>query len=103
MTCAGLVQVPLTRLGMKVILDWVANHTSRDNALIAEHPDWYQHDAAGELVPPVPDWTDVVALDYTNREMRRYMTEALSWWLREADIDGYRCDVAGLGAHRLLG
>ena len=83
-------------LGMKVLLDWVANHTSRDNALIAEHPDWYQHDAAGQLVPPVADWTDVVALDYGNREMRSYMTEALAWWLREIDIDGYRCDVAGL-------
>ncbi|MBF9142271.1 alpha-amylase family glycosyl hydrolase [Hymenobacter properus] len=83
-------------LGMKVILDWVANHTSRDNALITKHPDWYQHDANGQLVPPVPDWTDVVALDYTNQEMRRYMTEALAYWLREADIDGYRCDVAGL-------
>ena len=83
-------------LGMKVILDWVANHTSRDNALIAEHPDWYQHDAAGQLVPPVADWTDVIALDYRNGEMRRYMTEALAYWIREADIDGYRCDVAGL-------
>ena len=83
-------------LGMKVILDWVANHTSRDNALIAEHPNWYQHDAAGQLIPPVADWTDVVALDYRNREMRRYMIEALAWWIREADIDGYRCDVAGL-------
>ncbi|MFC6224449.1 alpha-amylase family glycosyl hydrolase [Hymenobacter artigasi] len=83
-------------LGMKVLLDWVANHTSRDNALISTHPDWYQHDAAGQLVPPVPDWTDVVALDYTNRAMRRYMTEALAWWIRETDIDGYRCDVAGL-------
>ena len=83
-------------LGLKVILDWVANHTSRDNALIAEHPDWYQHDAAGQLVPPVADWTDVVALDYRNREMRQYMTAALAWWIRETDIDGYRCDVAGL-------
>ena len=83
-------------LGMQVILDWVANHTSRDNALIAEHPDWYQHDAAGQLVPPVADWTDVVALDYRNREMRQYMTAALAWWIRETDIDGYRCDVAGL-------
>jgi glycosidase len=83
-------------LGMRVILDWVANHTSRDNALITEHPDWYQHDAAGQLVPPVADWTDVVALDYRNRAMRCYMTEALAWWIQETDIDGYRCDVAGL-------
>jgi glycosidase len=83
-------------LGLRVILDWVANHTSRDHALIAEHPDWYQHDAQGQLVPPVADWTDVVALDYANREMRQYMTEALAYWVREADVDGYRCDVAGL-------
>lgn len=83
-------------LGLKVILDWVANHTSRDNALITAHPDWYQHDAQGQLVPPVADWTDVVAFDYANRELRQYMTEALAYWVREADIDGYRCDVAGL-------
>jgi glycosidase len=83
-------------LEMKVILDWVANHTSRDNALIDEHPDWYQHDAQGQLVPPVADWTDVVALDYGNKALRHYMTEALAYWIWEADIDGYRCDVAGL-------
>ena len=83
-------------LGLKVILDWVANHTSRDNSLITEHPGWYQHDAQGQLVPPVADWTDVVAFDYANRELRQYMTEALTYWVREADIDGYRCDVAGL-------
>lgn len=83
-------------LGLKVILDWVANHTSRDNALITEHPDWYQHDAQGQLVPPVADWTDVVALDYANRDMCQYMTDALAYWVREADVDGYRCDVAGL-------
>ena len=83
-------------LGMRVILDWVANHTSRDNALIAQHPDWYRRDAQGQLVPPVADWTDVVALDYANPDLRAYMTEALRYWLREADVDGYRCDVAGL-------
>ncbi|MDJ0366423.1 alpha-amylase family glycosyl hydrolase [Hymenobacter sp. H14-R3] len=83
-------------LGLKVLLDWVANHTSRDNALITQHPAWYQYDAQGQLVPPVADWTDVVALDYTNPELRAYMLEALRYWVREADIDGYRCDVAGL-------
>ena len=83
-------------LGMRVILDWVANHTSRDNALIAQHPAWYRHDAQGQLVAPVADWTDVVALDYANPELRAYMTEALRYWLRAADVDGFRCDVAGL-------
>lgn len=83
-------------LGMKVILDWVANHTSRDNPLLETHPDWYRHDAQGALVPPVADWTDVVALDYTNPYLRAYMIDALTYWVRNADLDGYRCDVAGL-------
>ncbi|AMJ66654.1 alpha-amylase family glycosyl hydrolase [Hymenobacter sp. PAMC 26628] len=83
-------------LGMKVLLDWVANHTSRDNPLIEAHPDWYQHDAQGALVPPVADWTDVVALDYANPHLRAYMVEALCYWVRDAGLDGYRCDVAGL-------
>lgn len=83
-------------LGLRVLLDWVANHTSLDNALTQEHPDWFQRDEAGQLVPPVPDWTDVAALDYRQPALRRYMTDALLYWLREADIDGYRCDVAGL-------
>jgi glycosidase len=84
------------RLGMKVIIDWVANHTSWDNALVKEHPDWYQHDSAGNIVPPVKDWTDVAALNYDNPGLRKYMTDALIYWVKEADIDGYRCDVAGM-------
>jgi glycosidase len=83
-------------LGLRVILDWVANHCSPDNPLVTDHPEWFQRDAQGQLVPPVPDWTDVVALDYRQPGLRRYMTDALLYWLREAAIDGYRCDVAGL-------
>ena len=83
-------------LGMRVILDWVANHTSWDNPLAHQHPDWYTQDENGRFVPPVPDWHDVIDLNYDNQELRRYMTDALLYWVREADIDGYRCDVAGL-------
>jgi 1,4-alpha-glucan branching enzyme len=83
-------------LGMHVIIDWVANHTSWDNNLITEHPDWYKHDSTGKIIPPVPDWTDVAGLNYTKKELREYMTNALIYWVREADIDGFRCDVAGM-------
>ena len=83
-------------LGMKVIVDWVANHTSWDNKLITDHPEWYKKDPAGNIVPPVADWTDVAALDYTQPGLRKYMTDALAYWIRETDIDGYRCDVAGM-------
>ena len=81
-------------MGFKVIIDWVPNHTGRDNRWLTEHPDWYARDTDGNLVSPY-DWTDVYKLDYSNPEMRRGMIDALAFWLREADIDGFRCDVAG--------
>ena len=81
-------------LGMKVIIDWVANHTSWDNVLITEHPEWYQHDSSGHIKSPVKDWTDVAGLDYSHKGLRDYMTDALKYWIKAADIDGYRCDVA---------
>ena len=83
-------------LGMKVIIDWIANHTSWDNNLITEHPEWYQHDAEGNIKSPVADWTDAAGLDYSQPGLREYMTNALIYWIKEADIDGYRCDVAGM-------
>ena len=82
-------------LGMKVILDWVANHTAHDNPLVFEHPDWYTRDSLNNLVSPF-DWSDVVQLNYDNMEMRDYMLGALKFWVEEANIDGYRCDVASM-------
>ena len=82
--------------GMYVILDWVANHTSWDNPLVTEHPDWYEKDYKGDFRPtPWWDWHDIIDLDYSQSGVRKYMTEALTYWVKEADIDGYRCDVAG--------
>ena len=84
------------RLGMYVILDWVANHTAWDNVLVESHPEWYVRDYKGDFRPtPWWDWSDIIDLDYSQPGLRQYMTEALKYWVREADIDGYRCDVAG--------
>ena len=83
-------------LGMKVILDWVANHTAWDNPLAREHPDWYERDWKGRFRPtPWWDWSDIIDLDFRQPGLRQYMTEALKYWVREFDVDGYRCDVAG--------
>jgi glycosidase len=83
-------------LGLRVILDWVANHTAWDNPLVTEHPDWYARDWRDQFHPTSwNDWADIIELDYAQPGLRRYMTEALKFWVREADIDGYRCDVAG--------
>ncbi len=84
------------RLKMKVILDWVGNHTSFDNKWIKPHPDWYTKDSLGHITHPKgTDWTDVADLNYSNKEMRKAMIESMKYWVKEFDIDGYRCDVAG--------
>ncbi|MFK5856669.1 MAG: alpha-amylase family glycosyl hydrolase [Bacteroidota bacterium] len=83
------------KLGMYVILDWVANHSAWDNPWATEHPEWYQHAENGDFVSPF-DWTDVIAFDYNNPAMRDSMVDALKFWITETDIDGYRCDVAGM-------
>lgn len=84
------------RLGLKVILDWVANHSATDNPLTVSHPKWYSRSPEGALVPPAgTDWSDVADFDYSQPALRRYMTESLIYWVREFGIDGFRCDVAG--------
>jgi len=82
--------------GMYVILDWVANHTAWDNVWTETNPEFYKKDAAGNFHPPVKDWADVIQLDYANDGMRLAMSEAMNYWVREFDVDGYRCDVAAL-------
>lgn len=81
------------KLGMKVIIDIVANHTSHDAVLLQEHPDWYVHDSTGKVVSPF-DWTDVAKLDYSKPELRKYMVDMLKYWIKDVDLDGFRCDVA---------
>ena len=84
-------------LGMRVIIDWVGNHTSWDNLLMTQHPDWYARDADGKPHPtPWFNWDDIIDLDYGKPELRRYMTDAMKYWVRDAGIDGFRVDAAGL-------
>jgi glycosidase len=89
-------------LGMRVIIDWVANHTAFDNPWTVAHKDWYLKNDKGELYPVTytdgaePEyWTDVTGLDWRNRDLWKGMSEAMLFWVREADVDGFRCDVAG--------
>ena len=79
--------------GFRVILDWVANHTAWDNAWITDHPDWYTKDANGNIISPAgTNWNDVADLNYNSAALRTEMKEAMCWWVREADVDGFRCD-----------
>lgn len=81
---------------MKLIIDLVANHTSWDNKLIKEHPDWFTKDVKDNIIPPNSDWTDVADLDYSKPALRKYMIDMMRWWVKDVGIDGFRCDVSEL-------
>lgn len=84
------------QMGFKVIIDWVANHTAFDHAWVNEHPEWYKHDKDNKIVSPY-DWTDVAQLNYENNPpLWDAMIGDMKFWLTEANIDGFRCDVAGM-------
>jgi alpha-amylase len=79
-------------LDMHILLDWVPNHTSWDNKLTIEHPDWYLKDSTGKLTPPLgTDWTDVVQLDWSKKGLQDYMIDAMKFWVNMG-IDGFRID-----------
>lgn len=81
--------------GMHVILDWVANHSSWDNNLVEDHQNWYMKSRDGKFQStPWRDYDDIIDFDYREPDLRKYMTEALKFWVTEYNIDGYRCDVA---------
>jgi glycosidase len=84
------------KLGMKIIIDLVANHTSWDSKLILEHPEWFTMNVEGAIVAPNVDWTDVADLNYDSHELRKYMIDMMEYWVRDVGIDGFRCDVAEL-------
>jgi cyclomaltodextrinase len=81
--------------GMKVIMDLVANHTAWDSVMMA-HPEFYNHDSNGKIIPPVPDWADVAGLNYANPKLREYMIAMLKHYITEFNVDGFRCDAASM-------
>lgn len=79
--------------GMKVIIDWVPNHTGADNRWLNQHPDFFVKDSTGKAAMAV-DWADTRQLDYKNAVMQDSMIAAMKFWILNADVDGFRCDVA---------
>ena len=87
--------------GMRVILDFVPNHTGWDHPWVKDHPEWYTQNEAGEIIDPIDPgtgeswgWTDVADLNYENEDMRTAMIEDMKFWISEYDVDGFRQDVA---------
>lgn len=81
------------RLGFKIIIDWVANHTGWDHVWTQAHPEFYLKDSDGKF-HIASGMDDIIELDYKNQEMRLEMIKAMKFWVQETDIDGFRCDLA---------
>lgn len=82
-------------MGFKVIMDFVANHAGNDNLWIEDHPDFFVKDENGDFIHP-HGWSDVCQLNYDVPEVWKNMTKVLKFWIREYDVDGFRCDMAHL-------
>lgn len=83
------------KLGMKVIIDWVANHTGQDHVWTISNPNFYIQDDHGNFTER-NGWSDVIDLNYDNQQMRTAMIDAMRYWVDTAGIDGFRCDMAHL-------
>ena len=81
-------------IGMKIVIDLVAEHTAWDSRLVMEHPDWFVKNEQGAITSPNPIWSDVAKLNYGHHELRKYMIEMMKYWVRDIGIDGFRCDAA---------
>jgi len=81
---------------MRIILDIIPNHGSNDHVMMASHPFWFRRNAKGEFTRKDLAWSDVTDYNYDEPQLREYILETLIYWIREFDIDGYRCDVAGI-------
>lgn len=82
--------------GMVVIIDWVANHSAWDHPWTLTNPEFYHRDADGGFVLPDPGWEDVIHLNYDNPDLWDAMIDAMTFWVRDVGVDGFRCDVAYL-------
>ena len=80
--------------GFKVIIDWVPNHTGADHYWLEKHPAFYVIDSATGKAKMAADWADTRKLNYANPELRDTMIAQLKFWIKESDLDGFRCDVA---------
>lgn len=80
---------------MKVMIDVVFNHTAHDSVLAKQHPEYFHQDSDGKPVSTVPEWSDVIDLQYSDSGLSAYLIETLQEWVA-LGVDGFRCDVASL-------
>lgn len=89
-----LLVIKAHSMGFKIIIDWVANHTGMDHLWTREHPDWYEKDEQTGDFKKASGMDDIIELDFKNPDLRKAMIDAMTFWVVETGIDGFRCDLA---------
>ncbi len=82
--------------GMKLMMDIVFNHTSRDSRLLETHPEWFYRDASGGFANRVGEWWDITDFDYTKDHGLWTELAGILADYAAMGVDGFRCDVASL-------
>ena len=78
-------------LKLRVMLDMVFLHCGPKAVFIESHPDFVKRDKDGKVV--LMSW-NFPGLNYACPELREYLWKNMEWWVRDFNVDGFRCDVA---------
>lgn len=89
-----LLSEEIRKRNMKLMIDIVFNHTSRDSFLLKNKPEWFYKNEKGEFANRIGDWSDITDFDFTNQDLWDYLIDVLKYWAKH--VDGFRCDVAPL-------
>jgi len=82
-------------MGFKILMDFVADHTGNDHPWVTQYPEYFVHRENGLIIHP-QGWSDVSQLNYAVPEVWKKMTDVLKYWIKEYEVDGFRCDMAHL-------
>ena len=91
--------------GIKVILDYVVNHTGVTHPFMQnvfqykKYSPWanfylWDGEPGNSNFKYYFDWSSLPNLNHNDSDVRKYFIEVAKYWMRNFEIDGFRCDVA---------
>ena len=108
----------LHEIGIRVIIDGVFNHVSREFFAFQDllekkenssYKNWFYLDFNSHSKRGDPfnynDWeghSELVKLNVENQELKEYLFKAITYWMQECEIDGWRLDVSYLLPQQFL-
>ncbi len=89
--------------GMRVLVDFAANHVHRDSPMFSKHPEWFNDASTPRLCDDNGNWDnysekcwfsgDLPDINYENANARQAMVDHAVWLIKHTNIDGFRVDA----------